>query len=272
MRINATGAATRGRASRRRAQLVAVELAVADRLGQVRACRCRRRPRGRRWCAPRAGCAGSRAPTAAALPSRVSSSAWSRSRRRQSRSVSAWRSVRVGLAGARQLPLARGEHARAHGRGRFAARRIAAQLRRRQPRHLRPAGRCGRAAGPTGARDSAARIPRVQRQRPEGSPAQPQGQGFIAATSWKRAGNSQCAAARANRRPRPIPAAGAGTSSARRPHSASSSRNSTPLCASEISPGRGPRPPPTSDDRAGGMVRRAKRPRAPARQVEAAGR
>ena len=36
------------------------------------------------------------------------------------------------------------------------------------------------------------------------------------------------------------------TSSAARLHSGSSSRNSTPLCASEISPGRGCAPPPTS--------------------------
>jgi len=35
------------------------------------------------------------------------------------------------------------------------------------------------------------------------------------------------------------------TSSARRSHSASSSRNKTPLCAREISPGLGSAPPPT---------------------------
>lgn len=35
-----------------------------------------------------------------------------------------------------------------------------------------------------------------QLQRPQGSPAQPRGQGFIAATNWKRAGDSDCRAAR----------------------------------------------------------------------------
>ena len=36
----------------------------------------------------------------------------------------------------------------------------------------------------------------VQRQRPAGEPQWPQGQGFIAATSWKRAGNCDWRAAR----------------------------------------------------------------------------
>ena len=36
----------------------------------------------------------------------------------------------------------------------------------------------------------------LQRHRPEASPAQPHGHGFIAATNWKRAGKSHCRAAR----------------------------------------------------------------------------
>lgn len=70
-------------------------------------------------------------------------------------------------------------------------------------------------------------------------------QGFIAATSWKRAGNSHCRAAR-EMVTTPDSSGSRRTSSARRSHSGSSSRNRTPLCASEISPGRGSAPPPTS--------------------------
>ena len=84
-----------------------------------------------------------------------------------------------------------------------------------------------------------------QRQRPDGSPAQPQGQGFIAAISWKRAGNSHCRAAR-EIVTRPDSSGSRRTSSALRDHSGNSSRNSTPWCASEISPGRGTEPPPAS--------------------------
>jgi hypothetical protein len=76
-------------------------------------------------------------------------------------------------------------------------------------------------------------------------PSQPQGQGFIAATSWKRAGNSARRAAR-EMVIVPVSSGSRSASSAARGNSGNSSRNSTPWCASEISPGRGGEPPPTS--------------------------
>ena len=70
-------------------------------------------------------------------------------------------------------------------------------------------------------------------------------QGFIAATSWKRAGNIACRAAREIVM-RPVSSGSRSASSAARGNSGVSSRNSIPPCASEISPGRGGEPPPTS--------------------------
>lgn len=70
-------------------------------------------------------------------------------------------------------------------------------------------------------------------------------QGFIAATSWKRAGNSAWRAAR-EMEMRPDSSGSRSVSRTLRPNSGSSSRKSTPLCAREISPGRGSLPPPTS--------------------------
>ena len=60
------------------------------------------------------------------------------------------------------------------------------------------------------------------------------------------------------------------TSSARRSHSGSSSRNSTPWCASDISPGRGSAPPPTSATALAVWCGDAERPLAPARRIQAA--
>lgn len=68
--------------------------------------------------------------------------------------------------------------------------------------------------------------------------------GFIAAMSWKRAGNSARRAARAMLT-RPHSSGSLSASSTRRSNSGSSSRKSTPWWASEISPGRGSTPPPT---------------------------
>ena len=68
-------------------------------------------------------------------------------------------------------------------------------------------------------------------------------QGFIAATSWKRAGNSAWRAARATCTT-PDSIGSRKVSSTWRFHSGSSSRNSTPQCAREISPGEGSDPPP----------------------------
>lgn len=69
--------------------------------------------------------------------------------------------------------------------------------------------------------------------------------GFIAATNWKRAGNSACLAARETMM-RPDSSGSRSTSRTLRANSGSSSRNNTPCIAIEISPGRGLLPPPTS--------------------------
>lgn len=88
---------------------------------------------------------------------------------------------------------------------------------------------------------------------PPPSPSSPQNrgrratklQGFIAATSWKRAGKSACRAAR-EMLIRPDSIGSRSISRALRSNSGNSSRNSTPWCARLISPGRGLPPPPTS--------------------------
>lgn len=71
-----------------------------------------------------------------------------------------------------------------------------------------------------------------------------QPQGFIAATSWKRAGKSAWRAAR-EMWMWPDSRGSRRTSSTRRSNSGNSSRNRMPRCASEISPGLGLLPPPT---------------------------
>ena len=70
-----------------------------------------------------------------------------------------------------------------------------------------------------------------------GSPANPHGHGFAAATSVKRAGNSTEPPARVTTT-RPSSSGWRSASTASRRNSVSSSRNSTPRCASETSPGR----------------------------------
>lgn len=87
---------------------------------------------------------------------------------------------------------------------------------------------------------------------PPGSPSSPNGSkkatnqhGFIAATIWKRAGKSECRAAREIVMC-PVSSGSRSTSSTCRLNSGSSSRKRTPRCASVISPGRGTDPPPTS--------------------------
>ncbi len=79
-------------------------------------------------------------------------------------------------------------------------------------------------------------------QTPGGRATKPQG--FIAAMSWKRAGNCACRAARTIDI-LPDSSGSRSASSTSRSNSGNSSRNSTPWCASEISPGRGMLPPPT---------------------------
>ena len=72
-----------------------------------------------------------------------------------------------------------------------------------------------------------------------------QGHGFIAATSWTRAGKVTCAFARATETS-PVSSGWRSESSTGRWNSGSSSRNSTPRCAIETSPGFTRRPPPVS--------------------------
>lgn len=69
-------------------------------------------------------------------------------------------------------------------------------------------------------------------------------QGFIAATSWNRAGKVTCALARATTAS-PVSSGWRRLSSTWRGNSGSSSRKRTPRCASETSPGFTRRPPPT---------------------------
>ena len=75
-------------------------------------------------------------------------------------------------------------------------------------------------------------------------PRQPQGHGLVAATSWKSAGNTQRLPARdiATRR---SSSTWRRDSRPRRSNSDSSSRNSTPWCARETSPGSGGLRPPS---------------------------
>ena len=83
-------------------------------------------------------------------------------------------------------------------------------------------------------------------RQPPGRPPWPHGQGFMAATSRKRAGKVTVPTARATRT---TPSSSGWRSASRTcwANSASSSRNSTPLHAAEISPGRiVALPPPTS--------------------------
>ena len=76
------------------------------------------------------------------------------------------------------------------------------------------------------------------------SPKNPHGQGLAAATSMKRAGNRTLPSAR-------VTTTSPASMGCRMPcstegaNSGSSSKNSTPLCANDMAPGRGGEPPPT---------------------------
>ena len=85
-----------------------------------------------------------------------------------------------------------------------------------------------------------------QRQSEAASPRKPHGQGFIDATSVKRAGNVSVPGAREIVTV-PSSSGDAALRASERENSPSSSRKSTPYWASEISPGRGKAPPPTSE-------------------------
>ena len=140
--------------------------------------------------------------------------------------------------------------------GRFAQRsRVRARplmLRRRcrrgapctSPPALRCECRCGRAAARKFSRRSAESASACNGSRAWRSPKNPQGQGFIAAASMKRAGKVS-----EMRRARDGDHSVFERLAQHFQHVAleipgSSSRNSTPLCPSETSPGRGMAPPP----------------------------
>ena len=84
-----------------------------------------------------------------------------------------------------------------------------------------------------------------QVHRPLGSPYQPQGQGFMAQTSMNSHGKV-CEPCTREMVTCPSSSGWRMDSMASRRNSGSSSRNSTPLCAREISPGRTFAPPPAS--------------------------
>ncbi len=81
-------------------------------------------------------------------------------------------------------------------------------------------------------------------QETDGSPRWPHGHGLLAATNWNRQGKAYDPSARAMRTVRSSMGWRIACSTIRL-HSPSSSRNRTPLCASEISPGRTGLPPPS---------------------------
>ena len=125
-------------------------------------------------------------------------------------------------------------------------------------------------SGPLRRRWWRARSAAEQRQR--WSPS-PHGHGFDAATSMQRVGNSitRCERTIATR---PSSSGWRSASSAERANSDSSSRNSTPWCASVTSPGAGHRAAADQPRRRDRVVRRAERPRLdePAARVQAGDR
>ncbi len=147
--------------------------------------------------------------------------------------------VRAG-AGVRPAGTAAARAPRRPARGRPRTLRLPRPRRSRRParRARRRSNRSGREAGRRAVRDSGRLWAGVQRHGRRSSPLKPHGHGFIAATSTKRAGKTAVRAARAIVT-RPSSSGCRSTSSTRRSNSGISSRNSTPLCASEISPGRG---------------------------------
>jgi hypothetical protein len=128
---------------------------------------------------------------------------------------------------------------------RWTRRRQGQQLVGRQRPAPPPAGRCGPAAAPTAGPGSAPPA-RACSGRPAG-PAAPQP---AAGAGVHRGHQLEARRKLAPAAPRamvmwPVSSGSRSASSAARGNSGSSSRNSTPPCASEISPGRGGEPPPT---------------------------
>ena len=114
-----------------------------------------------------------------------------------------------------------------------------------RPAASRSTGRSGRAAGRRRAAGSArARASGQLHGAIRTTPAKPHGHGFIAATSWKRAGNVVARPAR-EIATRPSSSGWRSASSTSRSNSGSSSRNSTPWSARVTSPGDRCGPPPT---------------------------
>ena len=108
----------------------------------------------------------------------------------------------------------------------------------------RSTGRSGRATGPTPAAGTGPGRAAPQPHARSELPANPHGHGFIAATSWNRAGKI---VARPTRETATRPSSIGWRSASRtsRPNSGSSSRNRTPWSARVISPGDMFGPPPT---------------------------
>ena len=111
------------------------------------------------------------------------------------------------------------------------------------PAAPRRPGRSGPAAARSAAACSGPARASLHRQRSRG---RPHGQRLQAATSIACAGNVDAMRWPRMISTRPSSSGWRRASSAARANSASSSRNSTPRCASVISPGRGAEPPPTS--------------------------
>ncbi len=113
---------------------------------------------------------------------------------------------------------------------------------RRAPARERPArrrrGRSGRAAAPRSCRAYRRRVASSQPQGRRGSPARPQGQGFIAATSRKSEGKTQAPPTRTTVMRFSSSGCRMASRTSRR-NSGSSSNKRTPRCAREISPGAG---------------------------------
>jgi hypothetical protein len=157
--------------------------------------RCVIRP-DRRWCVRRAARGDRHAPTARAVASRFRAARAPAHRQGCTRAprrprVDCWRAPAdpVCLACAPPSRVVRRPTEGSEGD----ALAISPGHLRAAPRH---AGRCDRAAVRRSGRDRPATRSGVHRQVAAGSPRWPQGHGFIAATSWKRAGNSDCRAAR----------------------------------------------------------------------------
>ena len=127
-----------------------------------------------------------------------------------------------------------------------------------RPAASRSTGRSGRATDRRSVAGSARGRATGSRTPDPSCPANPHGHGFIAATSWNRAGKI---VARPTRETATLPSSIGWRSASRtsRPNSGSSSRNRTPWSARVISPGDMFGPPPTIAGVRDGVMRRPER-------------